>query len=139
MDNCTYHFQKFLTSSLISSFRSGYAQPCFELLWPTITQNIHTMTHYDPKLRKSFYKDPKQLSISELAPPNTPLSRVSFQTKHFEISRPNLPKKIILGTEFEKEIVEFTISHPWKLLHTEFHSKQSTLKFRDHVSTKKVF
>ena len=25
-----------------------------------MTQNIHTMTHYDPKLGKLFYHDPKQ-------------------------------------------------------------------------------
>ena len=29
--------------------------------WPTMSQNIHTMTHYDPKLRKLFWNDPKQL------------------------------------------------------------------------------
>ena len=46
----------------------------------------------------------KQLSISKSAPPNTPLYRVSFQIKHFEISGPNMSKKgqkkVILGTEF---------------------------------------
>ena len=29
-------------------------------LWPTVTQYIHIMTHYDPKPGKLFYNDPKQ-------------------------------------------------------------------------------
>ena len=44
------------------------------------------------------------MSISESAPPNSLWFRVSFQTKHFEVSGPNLPKKVILATEFEKTI-----------------------------------
>ena len=45
-----------------------YAKPCYQPLWPTIThsnlrptmtQNIHTMIHYDPKNAELFDIDLK--------------------------------------------------------------------------------
>ena len=37
----------------------GYTWPCYELLWPKMTQNIHTITNYDLKYGKLFYEDQK--------------------------------------------------------------------------------
>ena len=37
----------------------SYTWPCYEPLWPTMTQNIHIMTHYDLKYGKLSYNDPK--------------------------------------------------------------------------------
>ena len=45
---------------------------------------------------------------SKSAPMNATLYRASFKTKHFEVLRPNLPHKNILGTEFTKTIVKFS-------------------------------
>ena len=47
----------------------------------------------------------KQLPNSESKPFNTPIDRVSFKTKHFEVSEPNLPGKDILGSELRKRLL----------------------------------
>ena len=39
---------------------------------------------------------------------NVTLYRASFKTKHFEVLRPNLPHKNILGTEFTKKSVKLS-------------------------------
>ena len=83
-------------------------------------QNLHSWishcTRFRLKHKALKFRDhnfsKKQLLVSKSALPNTPLYRVSFETKPFEISVPNLPQKVILGTEFEKEILEFRISKP---------------------------
>ena len=69
------------------------------------------------KIKGIVGTDFKKLFLNwTLAALNSPLYRVSFQTKHCEVSVSNLPKKGILGTKRKKTIVEFEVSAPEYLL-----------------------
>ena len=80
----------------------------------------------------------KESSNSESTPLNIPMYRASFNTKHFEVLGPNLTKKSF-ETGFKWKIVEFrssTLEYPQG---TEFHLRQSILKFLDQIWPKKYF
>ena len=95
------------------------------------------MNFWDQNFPKTFFLGKelkKQLSISELIPPNTSSYRFSFQTKQFEVSGPNLQNKFILGTEFEKAFVKFRISTPEYSFVSSFILKKTFSNFRDQTT-----
>ena len=94
-------------------------------------------TRFTPKKVFHGWTFRKHLSNSESVLLNTPLYWVLFSSKHFNILRPNLPRKSILGREFKKKIWAKT-KQPWIPLCTEFYFKQNSLKFQDQICPKKI-
>ena len=66
----------------------------------------------------------------------TCMHRESFKTKNFEVSKRNLPKKVVLGMEFKKKQLSDSKSAP--LNTTKLHLKQSTFENLDQTPSKKV-